>query len=161
MSEVRITSGINLNVNKPTKHVAPKKIFRNTKSLEDLKKQVKTAISKVGGKFVQFDNIDHTEGLMLAGIIDDTLDDNTNQDKVCFAIMDRDKKVVYVNNNEHFSVLQNIPSSLYILNYLYTHEPETLLDYAEHAFDKDKVDLFTKICISIPKKKTNKKNNKK
>ena len=166
MPEVKINNGINLNVNKPkprvNKFVQKPRI---TKTLDELKKQVSNAIEKVGGKYVKFDDIDHTEGLMVAGILDESVvEDLPDMYKVCFAIMNRDKKIVYMNNNEHFSILQNIPSSLYVLDYLYTHEPETLLDYAEDAFERDKVNVFTKVCINIPKKKNNKKpikNNKK
>lgn len=159
MEDVKINNGINLNINKPKPKQKVNKFVQRVKekSLDELKQQVSNAINKVGGKYVKFDDIDHTEGLMIAGIIDDSvIDEISNKDKVCFAIMNRDKKIVYVNNNEHFSILQTLPSSLYILDYLYTHEPETLLDYAEAAFDKDKVNVFTKVCINIPKKKFNK-----
>ena len=167
MTDIKINSGINLNINKPkpkpkmnNKPTVSKYVQKNrTKSLDEIKAQVNNTIEKLGGKYVKFDDIDHTEGLMVAGILDESLvEEQSNMDKVCFAIMNRDKKIVYINNNEHFSILQNIPSSLYILDYLYTHEPETLLNYAEAAFDDDKVNVFTKICINIPKKKFNKKN---
>lgn len=164
MPEVKINNGINLNVNKPKPKVNKFVQKTRSKSLDELKKQVSYAIDKVGGKFVKFDDIDHTEGLMVAGILDESaVEEMPDMYKVCFAIMNRDKKIVYMNNNEHFSILQNIPSSLYVLDYLYTHEPETLLDYANDAFERDKINVFTKVCINIPKKKNKKpiKNNKK
>ena len=168
MTDVKINNGIDLNITKPinkkinkfgNNKQKPRAIMKpKEKMLEDLKKQVSIAIDKVGGKYVKFDDVDHTEGLMVAGIIDNSIIDNiSDRDKVCFAVMNRDKKMIYINNNEHFSVLQEIPSSLYVLNYLYTREPQTLYDYATDAFEKDKVTVFTKTCINIPKKKNNKK----
>ena len=157
--DVKINNSIDLNVNKSVKQKFKGNKKINEKSLDDLKKQVSVAIDKVGGKYVKFDDIEHTEGLMVAGIIDESLVDNIpDKDKVCFAIMNRDKKIIYMNNNEHFSVLQDIPSSLYILNYLYMHEPDVLYDYAEQSFEKDKVTVFTKVCINVHKKKKVNKN---
>ena len=148
-----------INIKQVKQHKQKKGNMKNKeKTLDELKKQVITAIDKVGGKYVKFNDIEHTEGLMVGGILDNSLIDKiSDKEKVYFAIMNRDKKIIYVNNNEHFSILQNIPSSLFILNYLYTHEPQTLYDYAETAFKKDKVELFTKNCIYVPKKKNNKK----
>ena len=96
---------------------------------------------------------------MVAGIIDESIvDEISDKDKVCFAIMNRDKKMVYINNNEHFSVLQDIPASLYILDYLYKHEPQTIYDYAEIGMEKDNVEVFTDIYVKIPKKQDKNKN---
>ena len=157
INTIPLKNNIKVNFNNNIKN-KPKIMKPSEKTFDELKKQVSNAIDKVGGKYVKFNDIEHTEGLMVAGIIENSLIDNiSDKDKIYFAIMNRDKKIIYVNNNEHFSVLQNIPSSLYVLNYLYTHEPQTLYDYAEHAFQKDKVEVFTKNCIYIPKKKNNKK----
>ena len=154
---INFDRSINLNINKVKAKSNNKKKkmekynkpgLKKERSVEDIKKQVSNAINKVGGKYVKFDNIDHTEGLMVCGVLfDSVLDDISNEKKVCFAVMNRDKKIVYISSNEHFSILSNVPASLYVLNYLNTREPDTLLSYAEDAFDKDKVNVFTNICI--------------
>ena len=171
MTDIKIDTGISLNINnkryqkvKINVNTRPKKqVFKKLvdKSLEEYKEQVTNVINKVGGKFIKFDDIEHTEGIMVAGIIDDSEVENiSNKEKVCFAVMNKDKKIVYINNNEHFSILPNIPASLYVLNYLNMNEPDLLYALAENAFDKDKVKVFTKICIHNFKKRTNKKQNK-
>ncbi len=162
MTKVIMNKGIDLNTKKTVRNPFVKKQQKPV-SEEDIKKQVSTAIEKVGGKYIKVDNIDHTEGLLVAGVLDKSEIEKTSpEDSVYFAVMNRDKKMVYINTKEHFSILKDIPASLYILNYLYTREPDTILAYAEHAFEKDKVDVFTKICIKVPEKKAkaNKTNNK-
>ncbi len=161
MAAIKVYETIDLNID--NKFLHKKSGFqRNKKTLDDYKKQISSAINKIGGRYVKFDDVNHTEGLMVAGIImDSEIEKLEPKEKVYFAIMNRDKHMVYINNNEHFNVLQDIPSSLYILDYLYKHEPEVLRDYAEHAFETDKVEVFTDICIKIPTKKINKNNKKK
>lgn len=161
MTAIKVYNSIDLNVNNKINKSSFK---RPKRTLDDYKEQVSKAIDKIGGRYVKFEDINHTEGLMVAGvIIDSELEKINDKDKVHFAIMNRDKKIVYINNNEHFNVLQDIPASLYILDYLYAHEPNTLRDYAESAFETDNAKVFTKICIrnmNNKQKKTNKNNKK-
>ena len=158
MGVVKVYETVNIEtINKP-KYKKP--VFK-TKTLEDYKTQVSNVLNKLGGKYIKFDDIDHTEGLIIGGVINNSIiDDISDKDKVCFAVMNRDKKLVYINNNEHFSILQNIPSSLYVLDYLYKHEPNTLRDYAEVSLNNDNVELFTNIYINVPKKQHKSKNKK-
>ena len=122
---------------------------------------------KVGGKYVHFDDINHTEGLLVAGVID-SIDGDVSADNICFAVVDRDRNVQYVNNNEHFSVLREVPNNLSVLDYLYTRESKCIYDRVVSQMKSEGVEMFTKNYIYVPKskmgdvktKKANKNNKK-
>lgn len=133
------------------------------KSVDEIKEQLVKALESVGGKYVKFDDVDHMEGLLI-GAVNRNFDSMSVQDNMCFAILDRDRHVQYINYNTHFSVYRNgVPSSLYVLDYLYTRDPYTLLNATTNTLEYDKVTMFTKIYIHVPQKnkKSNNKNNKK
>ena len=160
MTEVNVNGSIDLNVNrgKRTNNNVHKKDVRKPriKTDEEYIAQLENAMQKAGGRYVKFDNIDHTEGLMFAGV-------QTKDNKYMFAVMDRDRKVQLVGNNEHFSVIRDVPASLYVLDYVYHREPETLLNFVNNVFTEDDIKLITKLYIKAVKKvnKDNKKKNKK
>ena len=51
-------------------------------------------MQKAGGRYVKFDNVDHTEGLMVAGV-------QSNDGKYMFAVVDRDRHVHCFLQAEH------------------------------------------------------------
>ena len=165
-----MNDGISININKPIILINEKvkrnkkkvktysnPVIKKEKTLDEVKTQVSNALNKVGSRYVKFDNIDHTEGLMVCGVIFESEKDLNNENKVCFAVMNSNKKIEYVSSKEHFSILSSVPSSLYVLNYLNTREPDTLKLYADTAFKKDKVNVFTKIYIRTKQNKGIKK----
>ena len=112
MTEVKLNGSIDLRI--PVKKVNPvrKQVKKEprvsmprVRSVDEIKQSVTTALEKVGGKYVHFDDINHTEGLLVAGVID-SIDGDVSADNICFAVVDRDRNVQYVNNNEHFAVLR-------------------------------------------------------
>ena len=147
MAEVKFTDSID--IMRPEKKRAPKPISkprRNEKAENDIKNNIIKGVEHAGGKYVKFDDIDHTEGLLVGGV--------KKNGKHYFAVMDRDKVIKYISPNEHFSIIRNIPSSLYILDYVYRHDTEYLYDRAFSYFDNDKAEIFTNCYI----KKSNRKN---
>lgn len=158
MTEVNIKGSIDLNVTRSKKVNNQRPSFKKdehkarVKTDEEYIEQLNVAMKKAGGRYVKFDNVDHTEGLMIAGV-------QTNNGKYMFAIVDRDRHIQLVGNNEHFSVIRGIPASLYVLDYLYHREPTTLHGMVTNTFDIDNTKLITKLYINIPKK-TNKNNKK-
>lgn len=133
------------------------------KSVDEIKEQLVKALESVGGKYVKFDDVDHMEGLLI-GAVNCNFDSMSAQDNMCFVILDRDRHVQYVNYNTHFSVYRNgVPSSLYVLDYLYTKDPYALLNTTTNTLEYDKVTMLTKIYIHVPQKnkKSNNKNNRK
>lgn len=133
------------------------------KSVDEIKEQLVKALESVGGKYVKFDDVDHMEGLLI-GAVNRNFDSMSAQDNMCFVILDRDRHVQYVNYNTHFSVYRNgVPSSLYVLDYLYTKDPYALLNTTTNTLEYDKVTMLTKIYIHVPQKnkKSNNKNNRK
>lgn len=152
------------NFNKRDNNVKPQP---RVKSVDEIKEQLVKALESVGGKYIKFDDVDHMEGLLI-GAVNRNFDSMSAQDNMCFVILDRDRHVQYVNYNTHFSVYRNgVPSSLYVLDYLYTRDPQTLLNAATITLEYDKVTLFTKLYIRVPQKnkkvdkKPNNKNNRK
>ena len=153
MTEVNVNRSIDLNVNRGKRvnnNQRPR--FKKdehkprVKTDEEYIAQLNAAMQKAGGRYVKFDNVDHTEGLMVAGV-------QSNDGKYMFAVVDRDRHVQLVGNNEHFSVIR------YVLDYLYHRESATLHEMVTNTFDIDNTKLITKLYINVHKKttKTNKK----
>lgn len=134
----------------------------HVKTEEQVKEQLKNAINKVGGRYVRFDDDNHTEGLLIAAVnVKSEIENIPYTESYNFAILNKDRRVSYLNNNEHFSILSDVPVSLFVLDYLYKREPKTLLDIATTTFNTDNVDIITDIRIYIPKeRKQVKKGNK-
>lgn len=126
------------------KPVRPTGNFRKKKPEYDFKANINNALERAGGKYVKFDDVDHTEGLLVGGVKKDG--------KHYFAVMNRDKVIKYVLPNEHFSILKNIPSSLYILDYVYKREGDYLYDLALSYFEQDKATIFSNCYIKRNKK---------
>lgn len=156
MTEVNVNGSIDLNINRGKKvnNIHKKDVRKpHIKKDEDYIAQLESAMQKAGGRYVKFDDIDHTEGLMIAGV-------QTKDNKYMFAVMNRDRNVQFVGNNEHFSVIRNVPASLYVLDYVYHREPDTLLNLTNNIFTNDEIKLITKLYIKSVKK-ANKDNKKK
>lgn len=159
MTEVNVKGSIDLNVNRGKRvsnnqrtHFKKDECKPRVKTDEEYIAQLNAAMQKAGGRYVKFDNVDHTEGLMIAGV-------QSNDGKYMFAIVDRDRHIQYVGNNEHFSVIRGVPASLYVLDYLYQHESANLHSIAVNTFDVDNMKVITKLYINV-QKKTTKTNNK-
>lgn len=174
MTEVKLNGSIDLSI--PVKKINPvrKQVKKEprvsiprVRSVDEIKQSVTTALEKVGGKYVHFDDINHTEGLLVAGVID-SIDGVVSADNICFAVVDRDRNVQYVNNNEHFSILREVPNNLSVLDYLYTRESKCIYDRVVSQMKSEGVEMFTKNYIYVPKskmgdvktKKANKNNKK-
>ena len=164
MTEVKLNGSIDLSIpvkkaNDTRKSVKKehKELRPRVKTVDEIKQNVSNALEKVGGKYVRFDDIDHTEGLLIAGVIDAVgREDAPAVETVCFAVVDRDRNVQYVNHNEHFSVLREVSNNLSVLDYLYHREALFIFDRATNQMDADGVELFTKNYIYVPKAKPNK-----
>ena len=140
MSVVKFTDSID--ITRPEKKRTPKpqsRPRRNERTENDIRENIQKGIDHAGGKYVKFDDIDHTEGLLVGGV--------KKEGKHYFAVMNRDKVVKYVSPNEHFSILRNIPASLYILDYVYRHDADYLYERALDYLDHDKASLFTNCYI--------------
>lgn len=150
MTEVKFNKSIDItkpdkkrNVKRPANRQAPKR------SADDIRNQIHKAMEFAGGKYVKFDDVDHVEGLLFGGV--------KKNNSFLFAVMDRDKHVVYVTTDNHFSVIRDVTPSLYILNYVYRHDPEYLYDLALDQLEHDKAELFTNCYIQKNKGKGSKK----
>lgn len=144
MNDVRFTDSIN--ITRPEKKRTPKpapRPRRNERTEADIKNNIMKGIDHAGGKYVKFDDVDHTEGLLVGGVKKDG--------KHYFAVMNRDKVMKYVSPNEHFTIIRDVPSSLFILDYVYRHDSEYLYDLALNYFDNDKASLFTNCYINKKK----------
>lgn len=167
MTEVNVNGSIDLNVSRGKRvnndkrpRIKREERKPRVKTDEEYIAQMEAAMQKAGGRYVKFDDLEHTEGLMIAGV-------QCKNGTYMFAVMNRDRKVQLVGNNEHFSVIRNVPVSLYVLDYVYHREPETLLNFANTTFTEDEIKLITKMYIKVVKKvnkdskKRTKKNTKK
>lgn len=159
MAEVNVNGSIDLNLNRGKRvnndkrpRIKREERKPRVKTDEEYIAQLEAAMQKAGGRYVKFDDIDHTEGLMIAGV-------QCKNGSYMFAVMNRDRKVQFIGNNEHFSVIRDVPASLYVLDYIYHREPETLLNFANNTFTEDEIKLITKMYIKVVKK-TNKDNKK-
>lgn len=163
MTEVNVNGSIDLNVSRGKRvnndkrpRIKREERKPRVKTDEEYITQLEAAMQKAGGRYVKFDDIDHTEGLMVAGV-------QCKNGSYMFAVMNQDRKVQLVGNNEHFSVIRNVPASLYVLDYVYHRDPEFLLNFVNTTFEQDEIKLITKMYIKVVKKvnKDNKKNTKK
>lgn len=144
MAEVKFTDSID--IKRPEKkNNAGHGVRKNDKLETDIRNNIMKGVEHAGGKYVKFDDVDHTEGMLVGGV--------KKSGKHYFAVMDRDKVIKYISPNEHFSIIRDIPASLYILDYVYKHDSEYLYDLAFNYFENDKADLFTNCYI---KKKNHK-----
>ena len=143
------------------------------RSVDDIKEGIKKSLESTGGKYVKFDDINHTEGLLVCGIVDasNTTDKVTAAD-ICFAVVNHDRKLIYVNCNERFSVMREPSMKCSILDWLYRNETATINDIANGAMEYDGVEIFTDVYLNEPvepkpkqnkskKNKSAKKSNKK
>lgn len=137
MAEVKFTDSID--IMRPEKKKAGQRVKRNEKVENDIRSNIMKGVEHAGGKYVKFDDVNHTEGLLIGGIKKDG--------KHYFAVMNRDKIVKYISPNEHFSIIRDIPASLFILDYIYKHDSEYLYDLTFNYFNHDKADLFTNCYI--------------
>ena len=132
------------NRKQPDKRQAPRK-----NSEELYRNQINKAMEFAGGKYVKFDDIDHTEGLLVGGV--------KMNNAFLFAVMDRDKNMRYVTPDNHFSVIREVTTQLYILDYVYKQSPQYLYDRALDFFEHDKAELFTNCYINKNRGKASKK----
>ena len=146
---------------------------RPERSVDDIKEGIKKSLESTGGKYVKFDDINHIEGLLVCGVIDasNTTDKVTSED-ICFAVVNHDRKLIYVNCNERFSVMREPSMKCSILDWLYRNETATINDIANGAMEYDGVEIFTDVYLNEPvelkpkqnkskKNKSAKKTNKK
>ena len=138
MAEVKFTDSID--IKRPEKKNNPGQRVRKNDKLENgIRENIQKGIDHAGGKYVKFDDVDHTEGLLVGGV--------KKEGKHYFAVMDRDKVIKYISPNEHFTILRDIPASLYILDYVYRHDADYLYERALNYFDHDRASLFTNCYI--------------
>ena len=140
MSIVKFTDSID--IKRPEKKRLPNtqsRLRRNERTENDIRENIQKGIDHAGGKYVKFDDVSHTEGLLVGGA--------KKGGKHYFAVMDRDKAIRYISPNEHFTILRDIPASLYILDYVYRHDANYLYERALDYFDHDKASLFTNCYI--------------
>lgn len=133
---------------------------RPQRTVEDIKTGIVNSLESVGGKYVKFEDINHTEGLLVCGVVDAENPDNVTAKDIYFAVVDHDRHLVYVNCSNRFSVMREPSMKCSILDWLYRNEAQTIYDIAMNTLDDHGVDIFTKTYLVVPKK-TEKKNNKK
>lgn len=168
MTEVKLKESKDIEV-PVAKSTQAKKNFKNSKrnetpvkSEEDYRKQISTALEKVGGRYVKFEDANHVEGLLVAGVSlsGAHLAMNSKVPFAYFAVVNHDRKVVFVDPEAHFTVLRDIPASLTVLDYLYYREPETIKEIVDTALADEDVSAFTKVYLRSFEKKSTQKNTK-
>lgn len=144
------------------KNDRPKRFVR---SVDDIKAGIIKSLESVGGKYVKFEDINHTEGLLVCAVIDAADAANPAPNDVYFAVVNHDRKLVYVEADNRFSVQREPSMKCSILDWLYRNEAQTIADIAFGTLEDDGVDVFTDTYIVVPeppkKNKKNKKGNKK
>lgn len=159
---VRSTNVANDN-KKQAKPEFVKKDRKPTRSVEDIKAGIVKSLEIVGGKYVKFDDINHTEGLLVCGVVDPENENKVTAKDIYFAVVNHDRHLVYVNCNNRFSTMREPSLKCSILDWLYRNEANTILDIANSQMEYDGVEIFTPTYLVAPvvEKKQNKKNNKK
>lgn len=151
---------------KKSKDFSGKKKFTNRKpsrSVNDIKEGIVKSLETTGGKYVKFDDINHTEGILVCGVIDADNPDNCTDNDICFAVINHNRTLVYVNCNERFAVMREPSMKCSILDWLYRNETSTITEAAKETLNYDGVHIFTNVYLMEPpveKPKSNKKNKK-
>lgn len=138
-------------------------MFQAETPKETARKKVLNAVKRDAGKYISFPD----EGItgLFAGAC---MYDNYPH----FVIIDKDRKAQYVNADNVFTMVKQVPGNLSILDYLREHEPEFIQEVAENAIKNSSVsqqlgEIVVKYNYNptqnFSKKfnKSNKKNNKK
>lgn len=127
--------------NKKKKQTFKKKL----KTLDLIKKDIAATLKYAGGKYVTFDDTNHTEGLLIGGAI---IKYPKSKDAK-FIVVDKNKNIVFIDSFEHFSYIKDIPSSLYILNYVYTRDTTYFYNLIMGELeDNENIEVFTNIYMN-------------
>lgn len=151
--------------NKPRDNKQQKSRFnkpqRPVRSVEDIKAGIVNSLENVGGKYVKFEDINHTEGLLVCGVVDADDPNHVTSKDIYFAVVDHDRHLVYVNSNNRFSVMREPSMKCSILDWLYRNEAQTIYDIAMDTLEDHGVEIFTKTYLVVPKVEKKKDNKKK
>lgn len=134
---------------------------RPQRSVEDIKAGIVNSLESVGGKYVKFEDVNHTEGLLVCGVVDPEDQDRVTSKDIYFAVVDHDRHLVYVNCNNRFSVMREPSMKCSILDWLYRNEAQTIYDIAMNTLEDHGVEIFTKTYLVVPKVEKKKDNKKK
>lgn len=161
LAEVSFNNSIELprvkkNTNNEKNHRVKKNNAREKKhvySFEEIQKNITESLVRTGGRYVRFDNPEHSEGLMCAGVSIDNA--------IFFAIINKDRKIEYVPSNIHYTVLRYPSNNLSVLDYLYKTNHTMIENIVTVAFENEDVEPFTKNYIIRERVKNNnrRKNN--
>lgn len=132
------------------------------RSVEDIKSGIVKSLENVGGKYVTFEDINHTEGLLVCGLVDAMEGETVTDEDIFFAVVNHDRNLVYVNCKEKFTVQREPSLKCSILDWLYRNEANTIIDIATETMEADGVDIFTDVyLVPVKEKKNSGKKNKK
>ena len=134
------------------------------RTTEEIKEGIVKSLESVGGKYVTFDDINHTEGLLVCGVIDAIDPEKVTDKDIFFAVVNHDRHLVYVSCKERFSVQREPSMKCSILDWLYRNEANTIINIANNTMEDNGVEIFTDVYLVAPKvekKKPIKRNKKK
>ena len=128
--------------------------FQAESPSEKIKRGLINACERDGGRYVSFSGID---GILIAAVKMDN--------DFYFAILDKDRKIQYFDSTERYSLIKEISGELSVLNYLWLHDRNSLLNIVTMAFNAmpvekdvcDSFELITPVYIRIPERQSNSK----
>lgn len=150
MAEIKSVEAIQLG--KRTKN--NKVSFLAESPSEKIKRGIINACQRDGGRYVRFAD---TDGILVAAVKMDN--------DFYFAVLDKDRKIQYFDSTERYSLIKEISGELSVLNYLWLHDRNSLLNIVTMAFDTmavekdvcDSFELITPLYIRIPERQSNSK----
>lgn len=150
------------NKSKDSKNFKQKKPYkRPVRTVDELKEGIIKSLESTGGKYVKFDDVNHTEGILVCGIIDAEDPNKIVQDDICFAVINHNRNLIYVPYENRFSVMKEPSLKCSVLDWLYRNETATIVDTAIKGMEEDNVDIFTNIYLNKPVVKATSKKDKK
>lgn len=141
MAEMEVKSSEALQVGKKRSKV----VFQAESPADKIRRSLINVCERDGGRYIHFDEL---FGILVGAV--------RIKDDYFFAIIDKDRKVQYVESTERYSLVKDIPGDLSVLNYLWMNDRISLLHIATTALNE--VDeILTPVYIRIPHRQSDTK----
>lgn len=139
MEVIKNNNATNRNIrNNRMNSSSAKPVFQAKTPMDHAKADIKRAVKKAAGRYVQFEN--GVKGLLVAAAMYDNWPH--------FVVVDRDRKVQYVPSSETFETL-DFDINFSVLNYIRTHEPAIIEDLVKNDVNAicDRPGLLTMVTV--------------
>lgn len=135
MAEVKNYGSIELNTKKGKRR--NNITFQAESPAEKTKERMLRALERDNGRYVSFGP--GCDGILIGAAY--------HEKAYQFIFIDKDRKVSYMPGTERYKLVNQVSSDLSVLNYIWTHDRKSILEYVSNVIDD--TELITPIYIKI------------